>query len=248
MSPLTSEVLPASGHLAKDGINTQVLQKVGAEMIGTFALVFVGCGAIMSNQLFPGNLGHLGICMSFGLIIMVMIYATGHISGAHFNPAVTIAFAAAGRFSWSQVPLYVTGQILAAILASYSLKFLLGGETNLGATLPSIGLGATFVFEVILTMFLMFVIISVATDSRAVGQMAGVAIGGTVMLEALFAGPLTGASMNPARSLGPALASGSFSGLWIYLTAPIVGALLGAALYHFIQCRESDDTKAGGCC
>jgi MIP family channel proteins len=225
----------------------QLLRKVGAEMIGTFALVFAGCGAIMINAAMGGTVSHVGIGLTFGLVIMVMIYATGHICGAHFNPAVTLAFAAVGRFPWKQVPAYVAGQVAAAILASFALQAVIGDVANLGTTAPAGSAMQSMVLEAILTFFLMFVITAVATDSRAVGAMAGWAIGGTVGLEAIFAGPISGASMNPARSFGPALVSMETSDLWVYILGPTVGALLGAFAYRLIQCGGTEES-ASGCC
>jgi len=226
----------------------QLFQKVLAEMVGTFALVFVGCGAIMVNEISGGGIGHLGICAAFGLVIMVMIYATGHISGAHFNPAVTLAFASIGRFSWGSVPVYMVGQLAAAILASLVLQLLFGNIASMGATSTSVAELSAFTLEVVLTFFLMFVITAVATDARAEGAMAGLAIGGTVALAAIFGGPISGASMNPARSLGPALLAGEFQFLWIYLTAPFAGALAGAWVYRWIQCDSPESPGAEGCC
>ena len=205
-----------------------------AEMIGTFALVFAGCGAIIV-QAQSGALGHVGVCLTFGLVITAMIFATGHISGAHFNPAVTIAFAATGHFSWRHVPAYIIGQLLAALTAALLLSALVGAEASLGATTFDSAVGPAFALEVVMTFFLMFVIISVATDARASGALAAVAIGATVCLCALMGGPLTGASMNPARSLGPALVAGVSSGQWLYIAAPIIGALLGAFAYQGIR-------------
>jgi len=226
----------------------QLLAKVGAEMIGTFALVFAGCGAIMVDSITGGTITHLGVGLVFGLVIMVMIYATGHISGAHFNPAVTIAFAAVGRFSWREVPAYVIGQSAAALLASATLLLLFGPIAELGSTVPSGPAMQSLVVEAVLTFFLMFVITAVATDGRAVGQMAGLAIGGTVALEAIFAGPISGASMNPARSLAPALVSGELSSLWIYLAGPIAGAIAGAWAYQLVRCDDEPGDDAAGCC
>ena len=223
-------------------------KKVGAEMIGTYAMVFAGCGAVVTERLSDGALGHGGIAATFGLAVMVMIYATGHISGAHFNPAVTVAFAAVGRFPWRQVPAYVLGQCVAALAAAACLAALFGNE-GLGVTQPSGALEQSFLLEVIITFFLMFVITAVATDSRAEGAMAGLAIGGTVALCALFAGPISSASMNPARSLGPALVEGQYNALWVYLAAPIVGALLGAFAYRSIRCDTPEQAQdVDGCC
>lgn len=223
------------------------MQKVGAEMIGTFALVFAGCGAVMVDQMTGGTISHTGIGLTFGLVIMVMIYATGHICGAHFNPAVTIAFAVCKRFSWRQVPAYIAGQCVAAIAAALLLRAILGDFAHMGATAPAGSIGQSFALEVVITFFLMFVITAVATDSRAVGIMAGWAIGGTVCLCAMFAGPISGASMNPARSLGPALVASSLDDLWIYIAAPVLGAVLGAVAYKLVQCGDAEQ-NADGCC
>ena len=225
-----------------------LLQKVGAEMVGTFALVFAGCGAIMIDATTGGMVTHLGVSVTFGLVIMVMIYATGHISGAHFNPAVTVAFAALGRFPWRQVPAYLGGQVGAALLAAAVLRWLLGPVAALGGTAPSGAAAQSVGMEFVLTFFLMFVITAVATDSRAVGQMAGLAIGGTVALASLFGGPVSGASMNPARSIGPALVDGGLTHLWIYVVGPLLGAAAGAWVYGWIRCAPPNRQDAAGCC
>ncbi len=203
------------------------MNKYIAEAIGTFALVFCGTGAIIINEVSGGTVGHIGIAMTFGFIVTAMIYSIGDISGAHINPAVTIAFAVAGKFPTPQVLPYIVAQILGGVLASGILKLLFPDATSLGETLPVGEVLQSFVMEVILTFFLMFVIINVATGSKEVGIMAGLAIGITVLLEAMFAGPITGASMNPARSLAPALINLNFAHLWIYLIAPIVGSVIG---------------------
>jgi len=225
-----------------------LLKKVGAEMVGTFALVFAGCGAIMVDTLTDGTVTHVGIGLVFGLVITVMVYATGHISGAHFNPAVSVAFACIGSFPWREVPAYVLGQITAALLACGALHLILGPVGQMGATVPSGSAAQSIGLEVVLTFFLMFVITAVATDGRAVGQMAGLAIGGTVGLAAIFGGPISGASMNPARSLAPAVFVGDLSQLWIYLVGPIVGAVAGAWIYRLVQCSEDAEGSAAGCC
>lgn len=219
----------------RDGILP--LPAMWAEFIGTFALVFAGCGAVMSDAAYGGAVGHVGVALTFGLVVMVMILSTGHVSGAHFNPAVSIAFWAIGRFPARQVPAYVVTQSLAAILAITLLYGAYGDVGTFGQTVPvqAVSSGTALGFEVVLTFFLMFVITAVATDDRAEGQLAGVAIGATVALCALFGGPVTGASMNPARSLGPALFSGDLGILWIYVVGPILGAVLGAASYSFLR-------------
>ena len=225
------------------------MQKLGAEFTGTFALVFAGCGAIMSNHISQGVVTHTGIALTFGLVVMVMIYATGHISGAHFNPAVTLAFTLCGRFPWRETLPYVLAQTSAAILAAYVLKFILGDIAQLGTTTTELDFWRASTIEVVLTALLMFVIMAVATDARAAGLMAGVAIGGTVTCAALFGGPMTGASMNPARSLGPAIASGQLQNIVIYLAAPIAGSILGAFAYTFIRCEpDTPSVDAKGCC
>lgn len=197
-----------------------------AELIGTFTLVFCGCGAIVTNEFSNGTVTHSGIALTFGLVVMSLIYAFGETSGAHFNPAVTIAFAYAKRFPLKEVPKYILAQCIGAILAALLLVVLFPENEFLGTTLPKIEVWRVFLFEVILTFFLMLVIINVSTGSKETGIMAGIAIGGVVWFEAQFAGPITGASMNPARSIGPALISGHIEHLWLYILAPIVGALL----------------------
>lgn len=217
-----------------------IMKKYIAECIGTFALVFCGTGAIVIDQVSGGVVTHVGIAITFGLIVMAMIYSFGEISGAHFNPAVTIAFFLSGRFSLRQVTPYITAQLVGAILASSILWAIFPGQQSLGETMPASSVLSTFVLEVILSFFLMLVIIQVSTGSKEVGVMAGIAIGATVLLEALFAGPITGASMNPARSIAPALIAGNFTHLWVYITAPILGASLA-----ILGCRS---TKEKSCC
>ena len=216
------------------------MQRAAAEFVGTFGLVFAGCGAVVIDATTHGGVSHVGVALTFGLVIMTMIYATGHISGAHFNPAVTLAFAATRHFPLALVPVYLAAQFGGALLASGLLRLLFGSVASLGTTLPIGSVGQSFGLELVLTFFLMFVIIAVATDTRAVGQAAAIAIGGTVGLEALFAGPISGASMNPARSLAPALVSGTWTAQWLYLVAPVIGALLGAFAYQFIRGRQPE--------
>ena len=207
-----------------------------AEGLAAFALVFAGCGAVVADSVYDGTLGTVGVALVFGLIIMVMVYATGHLSGAHINPAVTIAFALTRHFPAREVGAYVGAQVAGAILAAFCLLAIWpSAPANLGATVPSVGIGSALVYEVLLTAFLMFVIMAVATDTRAVGTAAAIAIGGTVGLDALVGGPVTGASMNPARSLGPALSSGTWTDGWIYLVGPLAGAALGALAYQRVR-------------
>ena len=207
-----------------------------AEFIGTFALVFAGCGAIMVDAS-TQQLGHLGVAASFGLVIMVMIYALGHVSGAHFNPAVTAAFALARHFDWARVPQYWLAQLAGAIAAAALLRATLGDVALLGTTVPAGSDVQSLVFELVLSFFLMFVIMAVATDTRAVGEAAAIAIGATVGLDALFGGPISGASMNPARSLGPAIVALHFDSQWIYVLGPLVGMATAAFIYRAL--RES---------
>ncbi len=228
-------------------------RKLLAECLGTFILVFAGCGAIMLHSLKPDVMPAHMIAVVFGLVVMALIYALGHISGAHFNPAVTLAFAVDKRFLWSEVLGYILSQCLGAIAAVAVLAVTLPETSTFGETLPNadleIGVWQAFVWEFILTFMLMFVIISVATDSRAVGIMAGMAIGATVMLDAAIGGAFTGASMNPARSLGPALFAGNLEHLWLYWAAPIAGAIVAVVVYHFIRCEpELEKTEVKGCC
>lgn len=215
------------------------MKKYYAEIIGTFALVFCGTGAIIINQESAGVITHPGIAFTFGLIVMVMIYALGPISGAHLNPAVTIAFTVAKRFPLKEVFPYVLSQAVGAFAASATLRFLFVKNEFLGSTIPAGTELQSFVLEVILTFFLMLVIINVATGSREQGMFAGLAIGSTVLLEAMFAGPICGASMNPIRSISPAIVSGHVEHLWIYIAAPILGAALAILVWRVIKTEVS---------
>lgn len=216
------------------------MHRLAAEFVGTFGLVFAGTGAIVINDLTGGTVGHVGIGLTFGLIIMVMIYAFGHVSGAHFNPAVTLAFAAGRHFPWPLVPQYWLAQLAGGITASLVLRALFGDAAHLGTTLPFGSAMQSFGLEIVLTLILMVVITSVATDTRAVGQAAAIAIGGTIGLEALFAGPISGASMNPARSLAPAIVSQTWQDQWLYVAGPAIGAVVGVLIYNWI--RTGDPT------
>ena len=214
-----------------------------AEFIGTFAMIFCGTGAMTINEITGGDVTHVGIGITWGLIVMAMIYAFGEISGAHFNPAVSIAFAYAKKFSWKEVPKYIFFQVAGAFAASLVLMWLFPKSELLGATIPTVDVWRAFVLELILTFFLMVVIINVSTGSKEAGMMAGIAIGSVVLLEALFAGPITNASMNPARSLAPNIVSGNIKGLWLYILAPIIGALLAVVSCKFIKHENCCDEE-----
>jgi MIP family channel proteins len=215
-----------------------------AEGLAAFSLVFAGCGAIVADAEYGGALGTVGVALAFGLVIMVMVYATGHLSGAHINPAITLAFTFTRHFPAREALAYIVAQLVGATLGAI---LLLAVWTNqpaaLGATVPSVGAGSAVIYELLLTAFLMFVIMAVATDTRAVGPAAAIAIGGVIGLDALFGGPVTGASMNPARSLGPALASGEWRDFWVYLAGPIVGAALGALAYQLVRGEHPDSVR-----
>lgn len=216
------------------------MKKYIAEFIGTFSMIFCGTGAMTINEVTGGDVTHVGIGITWGLIVMAMICAFGDISGAHFNPAVSIAFAYAKKFAWKEVPKYIIAQVLGAFAASFVLLFLFPDSELLGSTIPKVDVWRAFVLELLLTFFLMVVIINVSTGSKEVGMMAGLAIGSVVLLEALFAGPITNASMNPARSLGPNIVSGNVQDLWLYMAAPVLGALLAV-----VSCKLVKDDN---CC
>jgi aquaporin NIP len=215
-----------------------------SEIIGTFALVFCGTGAMVINDFTGGTVTHVGVAITFGLIVMGMIYAFGDISGAHMNPAVTIGFAYAKKFPWKEVPLYVLAQLIGAFVASGLLLYLFPDSQTLGATLPQLSAFKVFIFEIILSFFLMVVIINVSTGSKEIGSVAGIAIGSVVLLEAMFAGPITGASMNPARSIAPAVISGNIADLWIYIFAPILGCLLAVMSCKLVKNEQCCDENS----
>jgi MIP family channel proteins len=212
--------------------------RYAAEFIGTFALVFAGPGAAVINTYSNGGVTSLGVALSFGLVVGAMIYAVGHISGAHINPAVTLAFTATRHFPLRDVPGDVIAQFGGAIAASLLTRALYGNVAHLGSTVPNYGVLQALVLEIAITFFLMFVVMAVATDVRAVGQAAALAIGGYIGLAVIFAGPISGASMNPARSFGPALVSGTWTSWWVYWVGPICGALLGALAYQLVRAGE----------
>jgi MIP family channel proteins len=215
-------------------LRTPLARALVAEAVGTFVLVFAGAGAVMVDAK-THQLGHVGVAITFGLVIMAMIYAVGHVSGAHFNGAVTFAFALTRHFPWHRATAYWAAQLTGAIAAAAVLRGSLGNIAHVGATLPSGSERQSFLWELVLTAILMFVIMAVATDTRAVGEAAAIAIGGTIGLDAMFGGPISGASMNPMRSMGPAFVSGDLYALWIYIVAPVIGASLGALLYQLVR-------------
>lgn len=211
------------------------MNKLLSEFLGTFTLVFAGTGAIVINDVSGGVIGHAGIALTFGLVVMAMIYTFGDVSGAHLNPAVTLGFAVAGRFAWKAIPGYVLTQIAGALAASGVLRLLFPAHEKLGVTLPSGTATQSFILEFILTAILMLAILRVSTGAKEKGITAGIAIGGIIALEAMFAGPICGASMNPARSLAPALVSGHLEQLWIYITATVLGALIAVPLAKAVE-------------
>eukprot|EP00253_Pinus_taeda_P000816 PITA_00816 len=213
-------------------------QKVVAEIIGTFFLIFIGCGAVVIDKKTNGSITHLGVSLVWGLAAMIIIYSTGHVSGAHLNPAVTLAFAAVRRFPWTQVPAYIGAQVFAAICAGFVLRLMFGNVAHIGATVPSGSDMQSFVLEIFVTYLLMFVISAVATDTRAIGELAGMAVGATIAMNVAISGPISGASMNPARTLGSAVAGNKYTSIWIYMVAPILGAILGALSYNMIRLTD----------
>jgi len=217
-------------------ISIPFVQKIIAEIFGTYFLIFAGCGAVTINASKNGAITFPGVAIVWGLAVMVMVYAVGHISGAHLNPAVTLAFATCGRFPWRQLPAYVLAQMLGSTLAAGTLRLMFGGRhEHFPGTLPTGSDVQSLVIEIITTFYLMFVISGVATDNRAIGELAGLAVGATILLNVLIAGPVSGASMNPARSVGPALVSGQYRSIWVYLVGPVVGAVAGAWAYNLIR-------------
>ncbi|RDX70631.1 hypothetical protein CR513_50109, partial [Mucuna pruriens] len=217
-------------------INVSFMQKLVAEVVGTYFLVFAGCASVVVNKNNENVVTLPGIAIVWGLVVMVLIYSVGHISGAHFNPAVTIAFATTKRFPLKQVPVYVLAQVVGSTLASGTLRLLfIGKHDQFVGTLPAGSIAQAFVMEFIVTFFLMFVVSGVATDNRAIGELAGIAVGSTVLLNVLIAGPISGASMNPARSIGPAFVHNEYRAIWIYLVSPTLGAAAGAWVYNTIR-------------
>jgi len=214
------------------------MKKYCSEFIGTFFLVFAGTGAIIINDLTGGQITHLGVALTFGLVVMVMIYSIGNVSGAHMNPSVTLGFFMSGRLEKQQIFPYIASQFLGAMCASLTLRLLFLSHPDLGTTIPSGSVFQAFVMETLLSFLLMFVILNISTSTKEKDLIAGMVVGATIALEALFAGPITGASMNPARSLGPALVSGHLQYVWIYLTAPVLGAILACPICRLIKGSE----------
>ena len=221
-------------------MSTELRKRGISELIGTFALVFIGTGSIIVNDITGGMISHLGVALAFGLTVMTMIYALGDVSGAHLNPAVSMGFWVAKRLPRHELVVYLVGQFSGAILASLLLRAIFTAHEGLGVTRPTAGIAQSFVLEVVLTFFLMFVILGVATGAKEKGIMAGVAVGAIVCLGALFGGPISGASLNPARSVAPALVTGALASVWLYLLAPCVGSGLAVG-----ACRA---VREPGCC
>uniref|UniRef100_A0A2N9I8Z3 Aquaporin n=1 Tax=Fagus sylvatica TaxID=28930 RepID=A0A2N9I8Z3_FAGSY len=214
--------------------------QLGAEFVGTFILIFGATAGPIVNQKYNGAESLIGNAACAGLAVMIVILSAGHISGAHLNPSLTIAFAALRHFPWVHVPAYILAQVSASICASFALKGVFHPYMSGGVTVPSVSHGQAFALEFIITFNLLFVVTAVATDTRAVGELAGLAVGATVMLNILVAGPTSGGSMNPVRTLGPAVAAGNYKALWIYLVAPTLGAIAGAGTYTVVKLREDE--------
>ena len=229
-----------SDHTKKLPTAPPFLQCLIAEFCGTFGLVFIGTGALVVNELTGGDITHVGVSLAFGLTVLAMIYAFGDVSGAHINPAVTVGFWSSGRFEGQRVPGYILVQCAGGMAASGAVRMLFPAAESLGETMPSGSDFQSFLLELILTLILMLVILSVSFGAKEKGLLAGVAIGAVITFEALFGGPISGASMNPARSLGPAVLAGEIHSLWIYLSAPIIGALLAVPLYKVIHCHQEE--------
>ncbi|KAD3641354.1 hypothetical protein E3N88_30578 [Mikania micrantha] len=218
-------------------------RKLGAEFVGTFILIFAATAGPILNEKYSNSETLIGNAACAGLAVMIIILSTGHISGAHLNPSLTIAFAALRHFPWAQVPAYIVAQVSASICASFALKGIFHPFMSGGVTIPSVSTGQAFALEFLITFNLLFVVTAVATDTRAVGELAGIAVGATVMLNILVAGKSSGGSMNPVRTLGPAIAAGNYKVIWVYLLAPTLGALAGAGIYTLVKLQTSDDQE-----
>ncbi|XP_025012197.1 nodulin-26 [Ricinus communis] len=228
-----------------DDASPSVFQKIVAELVGTYILIFVGCGVALTDEV--QRLTMVGIAIAWGVVLMALIYAVGHVSGAHFNPAVSIAFAAGRKFPWKHVPMYILAQVLGSTLASLTLRVLFNDLDDIEVTVTQYKDSTSdleaIIWEFIITFILMFNILAVATDYRASKDLSGVAIGGTLLFNALLAGPITGASMNPARSLGPAIVSGVYKNLWVFIVSPIFGALAATYVYNMLRVPEPEKSE-----
>lgn len=216
-----------------------IIRQSLAEVVGTFILIFAGTGAAMVNNITHGTVSHAGVAIVWGLLVMSLVYALGEYSGAHLNPAVTIGFWLSGRFRFLHVIPYLVAQLFGALLASAMLRGIFGNVANLGATIPAGSDMQSFWLEIVLGFMLMFVVLRVSHGSREVGMMAGIAVGGVVGFEAMFAGPISGASMNPARSLAPAIVSGNLQSIWVYLTAPVIGVAIAVVVSAILRPGKS---------
>ncbi|KAK2652427.1 hypothetical protein Ddye_012283 [Dipteronia dyeriana] len=244
MSKIEEGVATFNTHVENENNNTSccssasivpITQKLIAELIGMYFVIFAGCGAVAVNKIY-GSVTFPAVCVTWGLIVMVMIYSVGHISGAHFNPAVTITLAIFKRFPWFQVPWYIIAQLIGSILASLTLSLMMDVTPKAYfGTLPVGSNVQSLVAEIIISFLLMFVISGVVTDNRAIGELGGIAVGMTIMLNAFVAGPISGASMNPARSIGPAIVKNVYQGIWVYIAGPIIGAIAGGFAYNLLR-------------
>ncbi|KAK6129251.1 hypothetical protein DH2020_036960 [Rehmannia glutinosa] len=233
--------MPLTGCIRRHFIENyppDFLKKVIAEIIATFLLVFVTCGSAALSASDEHKVSRLGASVAGGLIVTVMIYAVGHISGAHMNPAVTLAFAAVRHFPWIQVPFYAAAQLTGATVAGFTLRVLLQPIKHVGTTSPSGTDIQALVMEIVVTFSMMFITSAVATDTKAIGELAGIAVGSAVCITSILAGPISGGSMNPARTIGPAIASNYYKGVWVYVIGPVCGTLLGAWSYNFIRVSD----------
>ncbi|KAL7140970.1 hypothetical protein ABFS83_08G023300 [Erythranthe nasuta] len=230
--PFTTRYIPRQ---FMDNYPPDFLKKVIAEIIATFLLVFVTCGTASISGSDEHKVSKLGASVAGGLIVTVMIYAVGHISGAHMNPAVTLAFAAVRHFPWNQVPFYAAAQLTGATAAAFTLRVLLHPIKHVGTTSPSGTDIQSLAMEIVVTFSMMFITSAVATDTKAIGELAGIAVGSAVCITSILAGPISGGSMNPARTIGPAIASNYYKGVWIYIIGPVCGTLSGAWSYSYIR-------------
>ncbi|XP_071702889.1 probable aquaporin NIP5-1 [Rutidosis leptorrhynchoides] len=215
-------------------------RKLGAEFVGTFILIFAATAGPIVDEKYSNSETLIGNAACAGLAVMIIILSTGHISGAHLNPSLTIAFAALRHFPWAQVPAYILAQVSASICTSFALKGVFHPFMSGGVTLPTVSTGQVFALEFLITFNLLFVVTAVATDTRAVGELAGIAVGATVMLNILVAGKSSGGSMNPVRTLGPAVAAGNYTLIWVYMLAPTLGALAGAGVYTLVKLQAGE--------